>query len=383
MLTIIGLLIPLLIIVISSYIIWKGTDLFDGAASYLGRNLSHGVKGATINAIGSSMPEFLSTLIFLFYLDSSEGLSGGIGITAGSAIFNLLVIPIAIMGTLKFRRMDSHIKISRRVILRDGGALLAINILLILILRSQAIYWYHGLILSCSYLLYFLFIWNQMKKVKDKPEAKNDREYEIKALGSLKQSLCDLDLVTLVFPSRYTNKKLSMVYIIYTVLIVSIGTWLLVYSIEQISAREYMFWGYKLHGIGFPTVFVSLILGAAASSVPDTLLSIKDALKGNYKDAISNCIGSNIFDISFALGLPILIYTLIKGHPIELTPLLKSLNVNLWIILFIVNVITIGGILIRGRIDREVGVMMTIIYLAFITYVVVISLGGEIPCFVV
>eukprot|EP01047_Picozoa_sp_COSAG01_P114438 COSAG01_NODE_43112_length_433_cov_0.772455_1_plen_71_part_01 len=43
--------------------------------------------------------------------------------------------------------------------------------------------------------------------------------------------------------------------------------------------------------------FTAVILGAAASSVPDTIISYKDAMKGDYDDAIANAIGSNIFDI--------------------------------------------------------------------------------------
>lgn len=78
--------------------------------------------------------------------------------------------------------------------------------------------------------------------------------------------------------------------------------------------------------------FTAVILGAAASSVPDTIISYKDAMKGDYDDAIANAIGSNIFDIwcaccaiscsslhhsddthanSFALGLPLFLYGLI------------------------------------------------------------------------
>ena len=52
-----GILIPIILIVLTSIVIWKSSDGFDVASSYLGRNLSNGVKGATINAISSSMPE--------------------------------------------------------------------------------------------------------------------------------------------------------------------------------------------------------------------------------------------------------------------------------------------------------------------------------------
>ena len=61
-----GILIPLVIIIITSIIIWRSSDGFDKASSYLGRNLSDGVKGATINAISSSMPELLTTIFLIF-----------------------------------------------------------------------------------------------------------------------------------------------------------------------------------------------------------------------------------------------------------------------------------------------------------------------------
>lgn len=383
MTTFIGILIPLIIVIISSYIIWRGTDLFDGAASYLGRNLTEGIKGATINAIGSSMPEFLSTLIFLFYLDNSEGLSGGIGITAGSAIFNLLVIPIAILFTLKMKKMSTDILLDRYIIKRDGISLLAINLLLIVILTKNAIHWYHGLILILSYFVYLAVIWKDLKRSRENGRTYVDeKEYQMENESKRVDNALALDLISVLKPSRATNKRNAIIYLFYTVLVVSVGTWLLVYAIEKMGSGSYSFMELNLKGINLPTIFVSLILGAAASSVPDTILSIKDAVKGNHKDAISNCIGSNIFDISFALGLPILIYTLFKGDAILLSPMLKSLNVQLWLLLFVINLITIVTIVIRGKIDYKVGRMMTAIYIMFIGYVIFVSITGHFDNFV-
>ena len=37
---------------------------FERASSYLGRNMAPGVQGATINAIGSSIPELLTAIFF-------------------------------------------------------------------------------------------------------------------------------------------------------------------------------------------------------------------------------------------------------------------------------------------------------------------------------
>ena len=63
-----GIIIPINLIIITSIIIWKSSDGFDAASSYLGRNLSNSVKGATINVISSSMPELLTTIFFLVFL---------------------------------------------------------------------------------------------------------------------------------------------------------------------------------------------------------------------------------------------------------------------------------------------------------------------------
>ena len=61
-----GIIIPLILIAICCVVIWRAGDGFMTASEYVGRNLSEGVRGATINAIASSMPELFTTLFFLF-----------------------------------------------------------------------------------------------------------------------------------------------------------------------------------------------------------------------------------------------------------------------------------------------------------------------------
>ena len=57
----------------------------------------------------------------------------------------------------------------------------------------------------------------------------------------------------------------------------------------MLGNSEYSFMGVdNLKGLDLPISIVAVIIAAAATSVPDTILSIKDAKKGNYNDAISN-----------------------------------------------------------------------------------------------
>ena len=55
-------------ITLAMLIIWRSSDGFEVASGYLGRNLTDGVRGATINAVGSSIPELFTTLFSLMLL---------------------------------------------------------------------------------------------------------------------------------------------------------------------------------------------------------------------------------------------------------------------------------------------------------------------------
>ena len=86
------LIVPFCSIFIAMIVIWRSSDGFQAASDYLGRNLTEGVRGATINAIGSSMPELFTTLFGLIMLGELDNFAFGMGTTSGSAIFNSMII---------------------------------------------------------------------------------------------------------------------------------------------------------------------------------------------------------------------------------------------------------------------------------------------------
>jgi cation:H+ antiporter len=109
--------------------------------------------------------------------------------------------------------------------------------------------------------------------------------------------------------------------------------------------------------------FTAVILGAAATSVPDTVLSYKDAIKGDYDDAVANAIGSNIFDICVALGLPLAIYSglnVLQGNSGSI-PLVSAEGAgedsvqDLRIVLVILSVVIIGTFLSANNERDEEG----------------------------
>ncbi len=343
--------------IVSCLIIWRSATGFEIASDYLGRKLSHGVKGATINAIASSMPEFLSAFFFLFYLKDVNGFSGGLGITAGSSIFNLLVIPAAVTLVILIRDPEKTIALSRRVLRRDGVVLILTILLLVVIIDRQTLKPIHGLILVLAYLSYLAYMFITMKHVDDgAPEKPVPEHYPSQQPVWVK--ILTLKLECLIVGKRKLNTGNSWILLILSTLVMSLGTWLLVLGTEWLS-----------EGLHIPLLFIAVVLSAAASSVPDTVISVKDARKGNYDDAISNALGSNIFDISFALGLPLLVYTLLYGT-IEMEPLVVELSTELWMFLLITTVL--GAILFNlGRnLTLWKTSMFILIYLLFVLYVV-------------
>merc|ERR1712137_1318310 len=63
---------------------------------------------------------------------------------------------------------------------------------------------------------------------------------------------------------------------------------------------------------------MGLVIIAVGTSIPDAISSVLVAKEGFGDMAVSNAIGSNVFDINLGLGVPFLIYNCYKGEPVSL-----------------------------------------------------------------
>ena len=361
-----GIIIPLFLIVLTSIIIWKSSDGFDIASSYLGRNLSNGVKGATINAISSSIPELLTTIFFLIFLKDAKGFSGGIGTVAGSAVFNAMIIPALSVIVVYYYKIAPSIKVSKNVIYRDSISLLIAQVSLILIIYFEMLNWIGGLILVLIYCIYVIYMFLKMKKNKPPTYVQDNHSYsESKFILFLK-----LDFYGAIIGNKKINKFSSSVLLITSLFFIGISCLVLVMACELIGEEEYSLLGFhNLKGLNLPISIVAVIIAAAATSVPDTILSLKDAQKGNYNDAISNALGSNIFDICFALGFPILIYTMFYG-PIIMDPITFTFSLNILIVLFLLTLLTFIIFIYGESININKAIILLLLYVVFIAYII-------------
>ena len=346
----------MLAVLASALIIARACDGFEVAADYLGRNMSEGVKGATINAVGSSMPELFATAVFLFVFFDVSGFAGGIGTTAGSAVFNTMIIPaVSVIAAMRIFRLAS-VPVSKKVILRDGLVLLSAEFVLILLI-GDTLDWWHGLILMSIYILYVVFMLTTMKQVDGDncvgDEDEDEGEDESVAHGSRLAAFVKLDLEYAVIGERPLDNGSSARLLGVATLFIAAACYLLVLACESLGLA-----------IGIQGYFVAVILAAAASSVPDTILSVKDAKKGNYDDAVSNALGSNIFDICFALGLPLFIYTCLYGE-IVLTDTTSGHITELRLLLFVLTALAFLVFYLGSGIGKFKAYVLLLLYFIF------------------
>lgn len=298
-------------ITLAMLIIWRSSDGFEVASAYLGRNLTDGVRGATINAVGSSIPELFTTLFSLMLLGEVDNFAFGIGTTAGSAIFNGMIIPaVAILAVIGYG-IAKKVNVSKKVILRDGIGLIIAELILIYMISGNHLTWLHGLVLMLTYVVYVAYMFTTMNKAEGNAVVKESQKNEEEESVGRKQSILKA-FILLDFEDVFVRKKINTVnawtLLLFSMLVIGLACIVLIHSCELLSEE-----------LGIAPYFIAVVLASAATSVPDTILSYRDAVAGQYDDAVANALGSNIFDICFALGFPLFAFTLFNG-PIIMTP---------------------------------------------------------------
>lgn len=323
------------IICFSTYLIWKASSSFDIASSYLTRNLSEGIKGPTINAVASSLPELLISFFFLFYIGDLEGFSAGYATIIGSSIFNISIIPAISFLIIYYKKGVSLFPTDKKIIEQDGFFLIITELVLFAGLFFGGISIYLALILILLYCLY-IFLVIQKRNNKTSSAINNFDEEELKNENSILKNIVNINIAGLILNKKKINTNNAILILLISLVIISIACKKLVSSSEQLSEH-----------LNMNLFFITFFVAAVASSIPDTILSIKDAKNEKYKDAFSNAYGSNIFDICIGIGLPVLIYLTINDQILISTSTVENSN----------NIVTLSSVLLIAF-----SIIITLIY---------------------
>ncbi|KAJ8001875.1 hypothetical protein DPEC_G00173940 [Dallia pectoralis] len=128
--------------------------------------------------------------------------------------------------------------------------------------------------------------------------------------------------------------------------------------------------GYTL---GIPDVIMGITFLAAGTSVPDCMASLIVARQGLGDMAISNSIGSNVFDILVGLGLPWLLQTLCVDYGSTIPLNSRGLIFSVALLLASVFLTVLGVHLNKWTLDRRLGLICLFMYAVFLCFSVLIE----------
>lgn len=324
------------LICLSSIVIWKAGDHFAPAAEYIEdhHNIPQSVKAAVIDAIASSFPELAVAVIAVLVLGRFEV---GVATIAGSALYNVLIIPAA-AGLVA----ASPLVVSREVIWRDSFFYLGVVVILIAVVMLES-QWSIGIaaIFFSTYLVYVYLLQRHYKSHQKMTAEQEPPEEEAKE---------DVQI---------QSEKQAWFWVV--------GMMLLMGGASHVLVEASIGLGDLL---GIDAVVMAFIVIAAGTSAPDTALSVLSAQRGNYDAAVSNVFGSNIFDICICLSVPIAMmffagspYTLmVMPHMELLWSLLGATTVAIF--LFYTN---------KRTLTKPKSILMLVIYAAIFFYALTLA----------
>ncbi|XP_070692869.1 sodium/potassium/calcium exchanger 3 [Pempheris klunzingeri] len=118
--------------------------------------------------------------------------------------------------------------------------------------------------------------------------------------------------------------------------------------------------------LGIPEVIMGITFLAAGTSVPDCMASLIVARQGMGDMAVSNSIGSNIFDVLLGLGFPWALRTLIVSYGSVVTINSKGLVYSVILLLASVTLTVLCVHLNCWKLDRRLGLCLILLYAIFL-----------------
>ncbi|NQE06558.1 Sodium/calcium exchanger MaX1 [ANME-1 cluster archaeon GoMg1] len=274
-------------------------------------NVPESVVGASVAAMVSSAPE-MGTSIFSVVEGHPDI---GMGTIVGSAIFNISLL-IAISLWVKKCVLDEH------VLKRDGAYYLFVVIVTIVTIMDGVLTQWEALTWFLLYVVYFIWLFRDAITGKFVPK----EEF------------------------KYVPTKKAVFYMGIGIGGIALSADIMVRSTVHIT-----------NSLGLSESLFSLIIIAVATSIPDLFVSVEAARNGMGSLAVSNAVGSNIFDILVGIGLP---FSFVAATPVYG-------NIGLSAIYLLVSVfVFLGIIMFRKSLGKKEACVLAAVYLSYLFIVI-------------
>lgn len=323
-----------IVIVATAGFIWFGSGWLESSAEKLSAyyGLPAVIQGSVVVAVGSSSPELASVVLTAL----AGAFDMGVGAVVGSAMFNILAIP-AIAGMATTDPIDA----SRTIVYKEA-LFYMISVSALIVTFSMAVIYYPtagGSALGGTItrplaliplLLYGLYLFIQWEDISDHEGSEDESDSNVlRQWGKLAVGL----LVILVAVEQ------------------------LVSAVNQLNQT-----------FGIPEFLAGVTIIAAATSLPDTLVSVRAARDGKGITSLGNVLGSNTFDLLVAIPLGVLI--------------VGSTPVNFAVAVPMMGVLTVATILLFGVLRTDLTLTdveayaLLAAYLLFVAWVVAEAVGA-------
>ena len=354
------------------------------------------VAGATFMAVGSSAPTLFISIISTFFTEGDIGL----GTIVGSTIFNTLFI-IALCGIGAGLTMH----LNWYPLFRDSTMYIISVLILMVALYDRKIHWYESAAFFVAYSLYIVVMYFNVsleeccQKMKKKLVKKTDESSEStdQELDSLEDNEISDNPHFEPLESRFSVPKgcfsklvwiftlPSIVLFYITIPDCRLKKWRKFYLLTFTMSALWMgglsyilVWMVSLFGYTYsiPECVLGMTFLAAGSSLPDAIASLVVARQGSGDMAVSNCIGSNVFDM-LCLGIPWMIKTTIISPNsvvhIQSQNIFFTSGILIASILCTVFLIAVN----KWRLDEKLGIVFLVMYLIFLGIATFIEVA---PC---
>ena len=306
-----------LIFIASMTVLVKASDFFTDSAEKIGTffGVPSFIIGVTIVALGTSLPELVSSIVGIFNNESQIV----VGIVSGSNIANICLI----MGITAIIGKD--FKITYNITHVDLPMLLGSAFLLVIMLMDGKFTLFEAVLCVAGLVVYMLHTINAAKAsgVKKK-SAEEMNKLSIKPWLILLASG-----VAIFFGAKYT-----------------------VTAIQRLA---------DILKIGESVIAASAV--ALGTSLPELSVSISAARKGNPEMAVGNILGSNIFNTFAVMGIPVIIG---KSAMTHFNLVITSNMLKTTLPIMVISTLLFYFITSENKITRWEGWLLLIFYILYL-----------------
>ena len=281
-------------------------------------NISHYVIGATLVAFGTSLPEMAASIVASYHHKSDMAVANVIG----SVTFNITLV----LGTVFLLSKKMYPK--RDLFHLDSAWIIIPLAILFLMVQDGTIGRFDGTLFLLLMVSYLIFLFTSAK------EALN----------------VDIDEDEI---DEAHFKWLPTIVLLFVGFVLTVGG--ANFAVESGSNIA--------RGLGVSEWIIGLFLLAFGTSLPELVVSVVAAKKGNAEMSIGNIIGSNVANFSMVLGSAALV------HPLEVNMQVSSYD----FFIMVASSITLLFILANKLYNKAGAIFLLIIFALFVQNAIIAS----------